>query len=133
MSEWKAPKAAAQGGAEVRVNELAMAESPLVDAGSVPPPAAQGRLVKEAGDMHLYSGIFSLMLEEDKENEEETKSKEVKGERNGEILALLPHFLSLSSLTKAEVDSMRVLVLHFPSGKLSLLKPILLEDDNFAI
>jgi len=70
---------------------------------------------------------------EDKQKEEEKKSKEVKGERDGEILALLPHFLSLSSLTKAEVDSMRVLVLHFPSGQLSLLKPILLEDDNFAI
>merc|ERR1712192_38432 len=70
---------------------------------------------------------------EDKQKEEEKKSKEVKGERDGEILALLPHFLSFSSLTKAEVDSMRVLVLHFPSGQLSLLKPILLEDDNFAI
>jgi len=130
MSEWKAPKAIAHGGGEVRVKEVAMVDSPLVDARS-------GRLVKEAGDMNLYSGIFSVMTE-DKEREEvkkeERTSKEENGEqRNGEILALLPHFLSFSSCSKTEVENLRVLVLHFPSGQLSLLKPILIEDDNFAI
>lgn len=59
----------------------------------------QGRLVKEAGDMHLYSGIFSVM-EEDKKVKTESK-KENDEKRNGEILALLPHFLSFTSLTEA--------------------------------
>ena len=54
--------------------------------------------------MHLYSSIFSVMEQEDKEvkkgalKEKEEKRKETK-ERNGEILALLPHFLSFTSLT----------------------------------
>jgi len=124
MGNWKAPKAVVQGGGEVMVKEVAMADSPLVDAGT-------GNLVKEAGDMHLYSGIFSVM-EEDKKVKTESK-KENDEKRNGEILALLPHFLSFTSLTEAEVDSVRALVLHFPSGQLSLLKPFQLEDNNFAI
>ena len=62
--------------------------------------------MKEAGDMHLYSSIFSVMGQEDKEvkkvalKEKEEKREEMK-ERNGEILALLPHFLSFTSLTEA--------------------------------
>ena len=112
--------------------------------------------------MHLYSGIFSVIekKEEKKEGEKEGKKEEKKEgeqkrkekkERNGEILALLPHFLSFPALTNtgffqklpyqlkfiqnqpnigiqtlkktiSEVESVRVLVLNFPSGQLSLLK-----------
>ena len=61
--------------------------------------------MKEAGDMNLYSGIFSLMAENKERDEvkkEERRSKEENGEKgNGEILALLPHFLSFSSCTNA--------------------------------
>ena len=71
----------------------------------VPPPPTQGRLVKEAGDMNLYSGIFSVMTEH-KENEEVKKEKRTSKGQNGEqtkgeILTLLPHFLSFSSCTHA--------------------------------
>merc|ERR1719385_280929 len=124
MRGWKAPKAVA-GAGEVRVKEVVIADSPMVDAGS-------GRLVKEAGDVHLYSGIFSVIEKKEEKKEGEQKRKEKK-ERNGEILALLPHFLSFPALENTEVESVRVLVLNFPSGELSLLKPLLLEDDNFAI
>ena len=66
--------------------------------------------MKEAGDMHLYSSIFSVMGQEDKEvkkgalKEKEEKRKETK-ERNEEILALLPHFLSFTSLTNTGTGS----------------------------
>ena len=69
---------------------------------AVPTLLTQGRLVKDAGDVHLYSGIFSVIekTEGKKEGkkEEEKKTKEKK-ERKGEILALLPHFLSFPALT----------------------------------
>ena len=60
--------------------------------------------------MHLYSSIFSVMGQEDKEvkkgalKEKEEKREETK-ERNGEILALLPHFLSFTSLTNTGTGS----------------------------
>ena len=99
-----------------------MADSPLVDGGSVRiflfwhltlvsnlPPSffpglphphlTQGRLVKEAGDMHLYSSIFSVMGEDKEVKKGALKEKKETSGRNGEILALLPHFLSFTSLT----------------------------------
>jgi len=82
--------------------------------------------------MHLYSSFFSVMGEE-KEVKKEEEIKEEKGKGKKEIFALLPHFLSFPSLTNTDVASMRALVLHFPSGQLSLLKPLLLEENNFAI
>ena len=59
--------------------------------------------MKEAGDMNLYSGIFSVMTEHKEREEvkkEEWTSKEENGDQNnGDILTLLPHFLSFSSCT----------------------------------
>jgi len=60
-------------------------------------------------------------------------NKEDNKEEEEEIHALLPHFLAFSSLAKAEVDGLRVLVLNLSTGHLSLLKPVIVEDDNFEI
>ena len=99
----------------MKVKEIAMRDSPLVDAGSVSfwqlpefpqsdfpnlphPHVTQGRLVKEADNMHLYSSFFSVM-EEEKEVKKEDEIKEEKGKGKKEIFTLLPHFLSFPSLT----------------------------------
>ena len=90
-------------------------------------------MVREAGDVHLYSGVFSVIAEDSaKFNLEDNKEEE-------EIHALLPHFLAFSSLAKAgfqkgkiegiggigeiaEVGGLMVLVLNLSTGHLSLLK-----------
>ena len=95
---------------------------------------SQGKVVREAGEVHLYSGVFSVVEEDSaKFNKEDNKEEEE------EIHALLPHFLAFSSLAKAgfqkgkiegiggigeiaEVDGLRVLVLNLSTGHLSLLK-----------
>ena len=95
---------------------------------------SQGKVVREAGEVHLYSGVFSVVAEDSaKFNKEDNKEEEE------EIHALLPHFLAFSSLAKsgfqkgkiegiggigeiAEVDGLRVLVLNLSTGHLSLLK-----------
>ena len=89
--------------------------------------------MREAGEVHLYSGVFSVVEDDSaKFNLEDNKEE-------GEVHALLPHFLAFSSLTKAgfqkgkiegiggigeiaEVDGLRVLVLNLSTGHLSLLK-----------
>ena len=92
-------------------------------------------MVREAGDVHLYSGVFSVIAEVSAKFSKEENNKE----EEEEIHALLPHFLALSSLAKsgfqkgkiegiggigeiAEVDGLRVLVLNLSTGHLSLLK-----------
>ena len=93
-------------------------------------------MVREAGDVHLYSGVFSVVAEDSaKFNKEDNKEDNMEEE----IHALLPHFLAFSSLAKAgflkgkiegiggigeiaEVDGLRVLVLNLSTGHLSLLK-----------
>ena len=90
--------------------------------------------MREAGEVHLYSGVFSVVEDDSaKFNLEDNKEEEE------EIHALLPHFLAFSSLAKAgfqkgkiegiegigeiaEVDGLRVLVLNLSTGHLSLLK-----------
>ena len=53
-------------------------------------------MVREAGEVHLYSGVFSVVEDESaKFNLEDNKEEEE------EIHALLPHFLAFSSLAKA--------------------------------
>ena len=88
--------------------------------------------MREAGDVHLYSGVFSVVAEDSAKFNKEDNMEE-------EIHALLPHFLAFSSLAKAgfqkgkiegiggigeiaEVDGLRVLVLNLSTGHLSLLK-----------
>ena len=88
-------------------------------------------MVREAGDVHLYSGVFSVVEDESaKFNLEDNKEEEE------EIHVLLPHFLAFSSLAEAgfqkgkiegigeiaEVDGLRVVVLNLSTGHLSLLK-----------
>ena len=58
---------------------------------------SQGKVVREAGEVHLYSGVFSVVEDESaKFNLEDNKEEEEE-----EIHALLPHFLAFSSLAKA--------------------------------
>lgn len=90
--------------------------------------------MREAGEVHLYSGVFSVVEEDSaKFNLEDNKEEEE------EIHALLPHFLALSSLAQSgfqkgkiegiggiseitEVGGLRVMVLNLSTGHLSLLK-----------
>ena len=93
-------------------------------------------MVREAGEVHLYSGVFSVVAEDSaKFNKEDNKEDNMEEE----IHALLPHFLAFSSLAKAgflkgkiegiggiseitEVGGLRVMVLNLSTGHLSLLK-----------
>ena len=61
--------------------------------------STQGRLVKEAGDVHLYSSVFAVNLADDNKKPFEKNTEVEDEEKTGEILALLPHFLA--SLTSA--------------------------------
>ena len=90
--------------------------------------------MREAGEVHLYSGVFSVIAEDSAKFDLEDNKEEEE-----EIHALLPHFLAFSSLAEAgfqkekiegiggigeiaEVDGLRVLVLNLSTGHLSLLK-----------
>ena len=59
--------------------------------------STQGKLVKEAGDVHLYSSVFAVNVMDDNKKNTEVEDEE----KTGEILALLSHFLAFASLTSA--------------------------------
>ena len=63
--------------------------------------STQVRLVKEAGDVHLYSSVFAVNVTEDNKKPFEKNTEVEDEEKTGEILALLPHFLAFASLTSA--------------------------------
>ena len=72
---------------------------------------SQGKVVREAGEVHLYSGVFSVVAEDSaKFNKEDNKEDNMEEE----IHALLPHFLAFSSLAKT----------GFQKGKLKELEEL---------